>query len=347
MTGAGSARKLDINRKNLLSSVLEDKFAHKVVGQDKATQVLIDILEKHLAGFGDPTQPAGNALFLGPTGTGKTHVVETFAEALFGTKQACIRIDCAEFQHSHEIAKLIGSPPGYLGHRETHPALTQEALDRFQTPERQFSILLFDEIEKASDSLWSLLLGILDKASLTLGDNRKVNFKNVIILMTSNVGAREMANRGIGYLDPTEEYDQVRMEQIALSAVKSKFQPEFMNRIQNVVTFQSLTQAQINSVLDMELDAFNTLLHKAYMSRAVGEGTNFSIAVSPAAKSRLALEGYDKAYGARHVKRSIDRLIQKPLSKLFTSGQIHHNDIVVIDDNGGETLEFYVHGVKP
>src|SRR5665213_140567 len=220
---AGTQRKLDPNQPSLLSKLLVQQFSRKVIGQDKATQTLVDILENHRAGFLDKTRPIGNALFLGPTGTGKTHVVEAFAESLFGTKRACIRIDCAEFQHSHEIAKLLGSPPGYLGHRETHPALTQEALDQFHTSDLKFSVLLFDEIEKASDALWSLLLGILDKATLTLGDNRKVDFSNTIIIMTSNLGAREMSKKDIGFGGMDEEQDQVRLEQIALSAAKSKF----------------------------------------------------------------------------------------------------------------------------
>src|ERR1035437_6901928 len=250
---AGTQRKLDPNQNRLLTKLLMQQFCRKVVGQEKATQVLVDILENHRAGFGDKTRPIGNALFLGPTGTGKTHVVETFAESLFNTKKACIRIDCAEFQHSHEIAKLVGSPPGYLGHRETHPMLTQEALDQYHTDGLKLSILLLDEIEKSSDALWSLLLGILDKASLTLGDNRVVNFSKVIIVLTSNLGAREMANRGIGFLDLSEERDDVRREKIAISAAKAKFTPEFMNRIERVVVFKTLTPAQIEQVLEIEL----------------------------------------------------------------------------------------------
>src|ERR687887_1511922 len=146
-----------------------------------------------LAGRTPPGRPIGTMLFLGPTGSGKTRVVEAAAEVLFGDPRAVIKIDCAEFQHSHEIAKLIGSPPGYLGHRETHPLLTQEALNQFHTEKLKLTLLLFDEIEKASDSLWQLLLGILDKATLTLGDNRRVDFSNCIIVMTSNLGAREMS----------------------------------------------------------------------------------------------------------------------------------------------------------
>ena len=169
-----------------------------------------------LAGLNPPGRPIGNLLFLGPTGSGKTRVVEAMAESLFGDSRAVIKIDCAEFQHSHEIAKLIGSPPGYLGHRETHPLLTQEALNQWHTEKIKLSLLLFDEIEKASDALWQLLLGILDKATLTLGDNRRVDLSSCIIVMTSNLGATEMnelINGSMGFSQkPTIAGRKVRRE---------------------------------------------------------------------------------------------------------------------------------------
>src|SRR5437016_5211997 len=170
----------------------ETALRRKIVGQDTAIEKVAEIYQMFLAGLNAPGRPVGNFLFLGPTGSGKTRVVEAMAETLFGDPRAVIKIDCAEFQHSHEIAKLIGSPPGYLGHRETHPLLTQEALNQFHTEKIKLSLLLFDEIEKASDALWQLLLGILDKATLTLGDNRRVDFSRAIIFMTSNLGAAEM-----------------------------------------------------------------------------------------------------------------------------------------------------------
>ncbi len=183
---------LDPTQRSSDALEFETSLRRKIVGQDVAVEKVAELYQMFLAGLNAPGRPVGNLLFLGPTGSGKTRVVEAMAEALFGDPHACIKIDCAEFQHSHEIAKLVGSPPGYLGHRETHPVLTQEALNQWHTDKLKLSIVLFDEIEKASDSLWQLLLGILDKATLTLGDNRRVDLSQCVIVMTSNLGATEM-----------------------------------------------------------------------------------------------------------------------------------------------------------
>src|SRR5213596_1712925 len=193
---------LDPNRRSNDAREFESALRRRIVGQDQAVEKVVEIYQMFLAGLNAPNRPIGNFLFLGPTGSGKTRVVEAMAEALFGEARAVVKVDCAEFQHSHEIAKLIGSPPGYLGHRETHPLLTQEALNQHHTEKLKLSILLFDEIEKASDALWQLLLGILDKATLTLGDNRRVDLSSCIIIMTSNLGAGEMCeliNGGLGF----------------------------------------------------------------------------------------------------------------------------------------------------
>ncbi|MFM2125840.1 MAG: hypothetical protein RL328_2291, partial [Acidobacteriota bacterium] len=184
---------LDPARTGRDASDLEGGLRRMVVGQDEAIEQIVNIYQMHLTGMSAPGRPIGNFLFLGPTGSGKTRIVEATAEVLLKNPRAVIKIDCAEFQHSHEIAKLIGSPPGYLGHRETHPLLSQEVLNQFHTEDSKLSFVLFDEIEKASDALWNLLLGILDKATLTLGDNRKVDFSHAMIFMTSNLGAAEMS----------------------------------------------------------------------------------------------------------------------------------------------------------
>jgi len=173
---------------------LQASLRRKIVGQDEAIEQIVNIYQTYLAGMTSPGRPIGNFLFLGPTGSGKTRLVEAVAETLAGDGRAVIKIDCAEFQHSHEIAKLIGSPPGYLGHRETHPLLSQEVLNQYHTDKMKLSFVLFDEIEKSSDALWNLLLGVLDKATLTLGDNRRVDFSRALIFMTSNLGAGEMGS---------------------------------------------------------------------------------------------------------------------------------------------------------
>src|SRR5919109_2475258 len=198
MRKTNSAMKLYPTRRSNDAAEFENALRRKIVGQDQAIEKVAEIFQMFVAGLNPPGRPVGNLLFLGPTGTGKTRVVEAMAEAMFGDPHAGIKIDCAEFQHSHEIAKLIGSPPGYLGHRETHPLLTQESLNKCHTEKLKLSILLFDEIEKASDALWQLLLGILDKATLTLGDNRRVDLSQCIIIMTSNLGAGEMMNLADG-----------------------------------------------------------------------------------------------------------------------------------------------------
>src|SRR3954453_17294841 len=224
---------LDPNRRSGDATEFEGALRRKIVGQDLAVEKVVEIYQMFLAGLNAPGRPVGNLLFLGPTGSGKTRVVEALAESLFGDPRACIKIDCAEFQHSHEIAKLIGSPPGYLGHRETHPLLTQEALNQWHTDKLKLSILLFDEIEKASDALWQLLLGILDKATLTLGDNRRVDLSQCIIIMTSNLGAAEMhelINGAMGFAPKVVEVDESfddKIQRTAQEAARRKFSPEF------------------------------------------------------------------------------------------------------------------------
>src|SRR2546421_5212192 len=183
---------LDPSKRSTDTIDFQAALRSKIVGQEEGVHALVDLYQVFRAGLNAPGRPVGNLLFLGPTGSGKTRVVEAMAEALFGDPRAVIKIDCAEFQHSHEIAKLIGSPPGYLGHRETHPLLTQEALNQWHTDKLKLSLLLFDEIEKASDALWQLLFGILDKATLTLGGNRRVDPSGGMIFMTSHLGAHEM-----------------------------------------------------------------------------------------------------------------------------------------------------------
>jgi len=275
-------------------------------------------------------------LFLGPTGSGKTRVIEAAAEVLYGDPNAVVKIDCAEFQHSHEIAKLIGSPPGYLGHRETSPMLTQENLDRMHTDDMKVSLVLFDEIEKASDSLWQLLLGILDKATLTLGDNRRVDFSKSMVIMTSNLGAREMSeliSGGIGFAPgkgsktPNDTEVDQKIYRTAVEAARRKFSPEFMNRIDKVVVFRSLKEHHLRQILDLELQAVQDRIMQS-------AGTKFVFQCSETAKDMLLKEGLDYKYGARHLKRAVERFLVYPLSNLVATGQIGLGDLVHVDVDG-------------
>src|SRR5580698_6610424 len=245
-TNRATQQQLDPTLRSVESQEFQAALKSKVVGQEEGVRALVDLYQVFCAGMSSTGRPVGNLLFLGPTGSGKTRIVEAAAEILFGDPRAVIKVDCAEFQHSHEIAKLIGSPPGYLGHRETHPLITQEALAQYHKEDLKLSFLLFDEIEKASDALWQLLLGILDKATLTLGDNRRVDLSQTMIFLTSNLGGgeiTELMTGGMGFVQPmdkTEDRLDHKVERTAQEAAKKKFSPEFMNRLDKVVVFHPL-----------------------------------------------------------------------------------------------------------
>src|SRR3982750_2773787 len=334
---------LDPDRKSPRAKEFEDKLSSLIVGQERAVRRVSRLFQIYLAGMNNPSRPIGTMLFLGPTGSGKTRVVEAAAEVLFGEPHAVVKIDCAEFQHSHEIAKLIGSPPGYLGHRETSPMLTQENLDKSHTEDTKLTFVLFDEIEKASDSLWQLLLGILDKATLTLGDNRRVDFSRTVVIMTSNLGAREMSEMisgGIGFApnktDKAQEDTEIdtKIYRTALEAAKRKFSPEFMNRIDKVVVFRSLKEHHLSLILDIELGAVQNRITES-------AGTKFIFECTDEAKKFLLGEGIDLKYGARHLKRSIERFLVYPLSNLVATEQIETGDFVTVDfDEGKGVLNF-------
>jgi ATP-dependent Clp protease ATP-binding subunit ClpB len=304
----------------------------KIVGQDEGIQSLVDMYQVFCAGLNSPGRPVGNLLFLGPTGSGKTRIVEAAAEILFGDARAVIKVDCAEFQHSHEIAKLIGSPPGYLGHRETHPLITQEALAACHTEKLKLSFLLFDEIEKASDALWQLLLGMLDKATLTLGDNRRVDLSQTVIFLTSNLGGgeiTELMQGGMGFIQPKDkpagQLDE-KVERTAVEAARRKFSPEFMNRLDKVVVFHPLRHEQLEQVLEIELGQ----VQRRVLETAKGQ---FIFRVTQPGRDFLLEEGTDQRYGARHLKRAIERHVVYPLANLLATEQVHLGDLICIDWN--------------
>jgi ATP-dependent Clp protease ATP-binding subunit ClpA len=331
---------LDPNRRSTEAQDFETALRRRIVGQQLAVEKVTEIYQMFLAGLNPPNRPVGNLLFLGPTGSGKTRVVEAMAESLFGDARAVIKIDCAEFQHSHEIAKLIGSPPGYLGHRETHPLLTQEALNQWHTEKLKLSLVLFDEIEKASDALWQLLLGILDKATLTLGDNRRVDLSQCIIVMTSNLGATEMnelINGNIGFSHAPPALDarlDDKINRTAVEAARRKFSPEFMNRIDKVVVFKTLRAEHLTQIMEIELGMVQQRILQA-------TGNNqFVFSCTPRVKDFLLVEGTDLKYGARHLKRAIERFVVFPLANLVATGQVKLGDFIRIDMDSAGKMTF-------
>jgi ATP-dependent Clp protease ATP-binding subunit ClpB len=334
-------QQLDPTIRSVDTRDFEASLRAKVVGQAEGVQSLVDMYQVFCAGLNSPGRPVGNLLFLGPTGSGKTRIVEAAAEILFGDARSIIKVDCAEFQHSHEIAKLIGSPPGYLGHRETHPLITQEALSASHTDKLKLSFLLFDEIEKASDALWQLLLGILDKATLTLGDNRRVDLSQTVIFLTSNLGGGEITdlmNGGMGFVQPTDKPAtglNEKIERTAVEAARRKFSPEFMNRLDKVVVFHPLKKEQLEEVLEIELEQ----VQKRVLQTAKGQ---FLFRVTGAGREFLLQEGTDQRYGARHLKRSIERHVVYPLANLLATDQLQLGDLVCIDWNSEQNRLTFV-----
>lgn len=324
---------LDASRTGREAESLDRRLRQYIVGQKEAIDQIVNIYQLYLTGMTPPGRPIGNFLFLGPTGSGKTRIVEATAESMVGNPRAMIKIDCAEFQHSHEIAKLIGSPPGYLGHRETHPLLSQEVLNLYHTDACKISFVLFDEIEKASDALWNLLLGILDKATLTLGDNRRVDFSKAMIFMTSNLGASEMsamlaprlgfnAVSGADSSKPVVLDDKInaKISKAGVEAARRKFTPEFMNRLDKIVVFKPLGEEELRRILDIELG----MVQQRVLNN-VSENP-FVFTASQGAKEHLLKEGTDAKYGARHLKRAIERLVVQPMSNLIATDQVRRGD---------------------
>ena len=314
----------------------------RVVGQPAAGRSIIPFVHMHQAGLAPEGRPVGVFLLLGPTGTGKTKTVEALAEVLHGSEKNVLRIDCAEFQMEHEVAKLIGAPPGYLGHRETSPLLNQQKLTAITSDRSNLSIVLFDEIEKAAPSLTRLLLGVLDKAALRLGDNSSVNFEKSLIFLTSNLGASEMSKAmspGFGFEPTTPSGDpdvRHRLEAIGLKAVKQRFSPEFLNRLDGVITYQPLSPESIAEILDIQISELQRLIHRRMGMRA------FTLQLSKAARQSLMRAAFSDQYGARELKRTLHRSVVQPLALMVSRGKIEPADTVRVETGEGNSLRFRI-----
>ena len=346
MTAALAApypKRLDPSARDDESQRFEAELSTRIVGQDRAVRKFTQVYQHHRAGLTRPNRPIANLLLAGPTGCGKTLSCEALAEVVYGVPKNLLKVDCAEYQHSHEIAKLLGSPPGYLGHRETRPLLNQIALDEQHTPTVNISMVLFDEIEKASPEMWNLLLGILDKANMGTGDNQRVDFSRTMIFMTTNLGGSEMQkllDGGLGFREESatlspEELDQ-RLYRVAMDASKRRFPPEFMNRIDKVIVFRSLDDGALEKILNIELQK----VHDRILASAAHQ---FAFTCTKEAKAFLLREGTDKRFGARPLKRTIDRFLVSPLANLLTSGQVGDGDILEVDYDG-KSLTFHAVG---
>jgi ATP-dependent Clp protease ATP-binding subunit ClpA len=322
---------------------LTSRLCEILVGQTEAIDTIVPYVRMHKAGLAPEGRPIGIFLLLGPTGTGKTRTVEALAEVLHGSSKNMLKVDCGEFQMEHEVAKLVGAPPGYLGHRETQPVLTQAKVNAAASESCPISLLPFDEIEKAAPSMTRLLLGMLDKATLRLGDNSLVNFENTMIFLTSNLGARtiqRISKPDFGFeamIPHEEEIETEKLQNIGLAAVRQKFSPEFVNRIDSVITYRPLTREICSDILDQLMEGFARLIFQRLGVRS------FRISYTPSGRNLLLDKGTSAEFGARELKRTVQRHFMQPVATLVAKGRIPPGSTVVLDGKGGQFKLFLKH----
>jgi ATP-dependent Clp protease ATP-binding subunit ClpB len=299
---------------------LEDELHQRVIGQDEAVLAVAEAVIRARSGLKDPNRPIGSFIFLGPTGVGKTELARALAEFLFDDEHAMIRIDMSEYQEKHTVSRLIGAPPGYVGYDEG--GQLTEAVRR-----RPYSVVLFDEIEKAHHDVFNTLLQVLDDGRLTDGQGRTVDFKNVIVIMTSNIGS----HRILEYRGAFEGEEYRRMKDAVLMELRQSFRPEFLNRLDEIIVFHALNEEQLKEIIDIQLESLRTRLAERHIS----------FELSDAAKTYLVRTGYDPNYGARPLKRAIQREIENPLAKRIVAGQLPEGATISIDlARGGDGLVF-------
>jgi ATP-dependent Clp protease ATP-binding subunit ClpA len=315
----GRAKKPSVEPAEDLVTVL----SQRVVGQPTATRVIVPYIQMFQAGLAPEGRPVGVFLLLGPTGTGKTKTVEALAEVLHGSEKNVLKVDCGEFQMEHEVAKLIGAPPGYLGHRETQPMLTQQKLNAVTSEKCSLSLVLFDEIEKAAPSMTRLLLGVLDKGVLRLGDNSTVNFEKSLVFLTSNLGAREMLREinpdfGFQSAQTGARADLTgKLQSIGLVAVRKRFSPEFVNRIDCIITYQPLSPEALSAILDHHITDLQNHVNTRLGNRS------FTLEVPFEARQFLLMKGTSAEYGARELNRTIHRFLTQPLATMVATNQVN------------------------
>ncbi len=311
------------------------RWVSNVVGQPQATDTILRLLQRIEVQARQPRRTMGSMLLLGPPGCGKTHSVEALAEVLLGSPTALLKINCAEYQQQHETARLVGAPPGYIGHADTEPVFTRENIERHRTPEFPYSLILFDEIEKAHHSLYSLLLGVLDRAELNDGRNRHVDFSSCLFFFTSNIGSRESlrATAPSGFVPSLEEEDAKarHFSNVSIRALKRHFPPEFLRRIEETVVYHPLRPADLKKILDLEISKVGkTFSHHP--------STPFQIELTTGAKSLLLNHGCDTEYGAAHLQRTLACELQDPLFRLMATGQVHAGEHVGVFAKGSELV---------
>ncbi len=328
------------NHRTIAGDELADALSRKVVGQPAAVTSIVPYLQMHKAGLAPEGRPVGVFLLLGPTGTGKTRTVEALAELVHGSAKNIIKVDCGEFQMEHEVAKLVGAPPGYLGHRETQPMLTQQKINAAASDRSDLTLILFDEIEKAAPSMTRLLLGILDKAQLRLGDNNTVSFERTMIFLTSNLGAQAMQKamappfgfEGMVQQTPEARCSGRRLEHIGMAAVRRRFSPEFINRIDKIVTYKPLTNEDLSKILDHILVEFQRLIDNRLGPRG------FGLDLTARGRRWLLKKGASQEYGARELKRTIHRHVIQPLAVSVAKGAIRPGSVVRIEPREDKLL---------
>lgn len=298
-----------------VSSVdVRTQLAKLLIGQSEAVEKIANIVSVHRTGMCPPDRPVANVMLVGPTGSGKTKTVESLAEVLHGNKKQLLKVDCGEFQMDHEVAKLVGAPPGYLGHRETTPMLSQQKLSGITSDKSNLSLVLFDEIEKAAPSMSRILLGIMDKATLRLGDNSTVNFERSLIFLTSNLGTKEIIDSGSFGLVKDDKNRRKSDVATMIAAVKRRFSPEFYNRIDETIAYETLNRESLRKIMEVMLDEIQT--------HAVSAGHTFLLQVTPGAKELILNEGQSDKYGARELRRVLQRRVTTPLANMLDQSRI-------------------------